>query len=217
MGSSYHKLKACFGFLTSGKCISNMKKQFIFSFFTVILISCGQVQETHSYDINGNVLVDTIGNTITEKNMKSQLEEYLVAFNTGDVDKALFYVYPDVFEFMRHQYPDEEFDIQEVKDSLFIEPMRKMKILVEEKKVEYEFEIGEIVKMVKYNDSIIYIVLTQVNGKIGLDRHSFGGEVVAISNDSGDNWKFMEYAPEFISEVLELNFPQNVIEQLLSK
>lgn len=194
-----------------------MTKLLIISIAAAFLMSCGQNQQNQNSDNNGSVVIDTVGNAIAEKNMKLQLKEYLVAFNTGDPDKALYYIYPDIFEYMKQQYPDEQINMQEIKDSLFTEPIRKMKKLVKEKKIEYEFEVGEITKRVNYHESKLYVVITYVNAKIGLDKHSMGGEVVAISNDNGDNWKFVQNDPESISDILKLKFPQNIIDKLLTK
>ena len=57
-----------------------------------------------------------------------------IAFNTGDHDKALYYIYPDAFEYLIQKYPDEQINMQEIKDSLFIEPIIEIKKLVKEKK-----------------------------------------------------------------------------------
>jgi hypothetical protein len=197
-----------------------MKKFIFISFGLFLLLSCGQEQSVKQNvinDTNGNVAIDTTGNAIAEKNLKMQLKEYLVAFNGGDPDKALYYIYPDIFEYLRKQYPDEKFDMQEIKDTLFIEPIRKMKKLVKEKKISYEFEIGDITKKVNYKTNKLYIVLTYVNAKVKLDKHSMGGEVIAISNDNGINWKFVQNDPETISGILKMKFPQTIIDELLTK
>ncbi len=194
-----------------------MTKLLIISIAAAFLISCGQNQRNQYSDNNGSIVIDTVGNSIAEKNMKSQLKEYLVALNTGDPEKAIFYLYPDIFEYMKQQYPDEEVNMQEIKDSLFIEPIRKIKKLVKEKKIKYEYEVGEITNRVNYHESKLYVVITYINGKIGLDKHSYGGEVVAISTDNGENWKFVQNDPESISEILKLKFPQNIIDILLRK
>lgn len=194
-----------------------MTKFVIIAIAAAFLISCGQNQQNQKYDNNGSVLIDTVGNAIAEKHLKSQLREYLVAFNTGDPDKALYYIYPDIFQYLKQQYPDEQINMQEIKDSLFIEPIRKMKKLVKEKKITYEFEIGDITKKVNYKTSKIYIVITYVNAKVNLDKHSMGGEVVAISEDNGQNWKFVQNDPESIKGILKMRFPQDIIDKLLTK
>lgn len=184
---------------------------------TILLISCVQNQHNQQSDNSTNIVMDTTGNAIAEKNLKSQLREYLVAFNTGDVDKALYFTYPDIFEYIKQQYPDVKVNMQEIKDSLFIEPLKMMKKLVKEKKIKYEFEVGNITKKVSYKDSKLYMVITYVNSKIGLDKNSMGGEVIGISNDNGVNWKFVQNDPKMIQGVLSLKFPRNIIDSLLAK
>lgn len=184
---------------------------------SLILVSCEQNQQKQRPDKNGSIVMDTVGNAHADKKLKAQIEEYLIAFNTGDADKALYYVYPDIFEYLKKQYPDEEFNMQEIKDTIFIEPIKKMKKLVKEKKIEFEFEVGEITRKVNYHDSKLYMVMTYVNAKIGLNKHSLGGEVIAISNDNGENWKFVQNDPETINGILRIKFPQNIVDKLISK
>lgn len=194
-----------------------MTKFIIISVAVALLVSCGQSQQNQHSDNNGRVLMDTIGNALAEKNLKSQLREYLIAVNTGDPDKALYYIYPVVFEYLKQQYPDEQFNIQEIKDSVFIEPIKKMKKFFKEKKIVYEFKVGEITRKVNYNDNKLYMVITYVNSKVGLDKLSMGGEVIAISNDNGVNWKFVQNDPESIAGILKMKFPQNIVDKLLTK
>jgi hypothetical protein len=194
-----------------------MTNLLIISITAAFLVSCGQNQQSQNSDNNVSVVMDTLGNAVSEKNMKSQLKDYLIAYNTGDPDRALYYIYPDIFEYFKQQYPDEQINMQEIKDSFFIEPIKKIKKIVKEKKIEYALEVGEITKKVNYNESKLYVVITYINAKNGLNKHSIRGEVVAISNDNGENWKFVENEPEFIQDILKIKFPQYIIDKLLTK
>jgi hypothetical protein len=197
-----------------------MKNILFILFATIILSACGKQKNQQQSDNNGNVIMDTTGNALSEKNMKYQFREYLVAFNTGDFDKAIHYIYPDMFEYLVKQYPDEKLNMQTIKDSIFIEPMKKMKKIAKEKKLNFEFEIGEISKKVNYKDARIYVVLATIVTKSGLDKHSFSDEVVAISSDKGENWQFVQIdqdSPETVKGILNIKYPKSVINELFSK
>lgn len=102
----------------------------IFCFFAFFLIvSC--TSSTKNNEEQTKVLVDSSGTEI-EKKLKAQLNEYLVAINGGDPEKAISYIYPDVFIYMQQQYPN-DYNIETIKDEMR-EPVRKMKKLVEQKK-----------------------------------------------------------------------------------
>ena len=89
--------------------------------------------------------------------------------------------------------------------------------MAKDKKVEFEFEIGDITKMVQFEKYKLYMVVNRINVKMGLDNHSFGEEVIGISDDGGINWKFIANDPETLSGILRMRFPQYVIDELISK
>jgi len=197
-----------------------MRRFLITLLATIILSACGNKKIQQQTDNNGNVIIDTIGNALSEKNMKSQFREYLAAFNNGDVDKALFYIYPDLFEYMTKQYPEENVSIQTLKDSIFIKPMKMMKELNNERKIKYKFVIGDVSKKTNYKNSKFYIVLATIETKTGLDVHSFSDEVIAISSDKGSNWKFIQIdqeSPQVAKDIIRMKFPESVINELFSK
>ncbi len=189
----------------------------IISFISLLIFAFCNQSKTELQNIEASqVLLDTIGNEVSEINMKNQLKEYLVAFNGGDPDKALFYIYPDIFEYLLQKYPDEKITLQEIKN-IMIEPVMKLKKVAQEKKVTYEFEIGEITKSVNYKSSKLCIVINYITTKVKLDKNSIGGEVIAISHDGGKNWKFAQYDPETTPGVLEMKFPNEIVNKFLSK
>ena len=182
-------------------------------------ISCKQSNvNTEDDNTKSDIILDTIGNSIAEKELRIQLKDYLVAFNNGDADKAISYVYPDAFVYLKNNYPNDYLNITEIKDSLFIGPINKMKKISQQKHATYEFEIGEILKKVDYKNAKLFKVITRINSNIGMDKHSYGGEIIGISEDKGVNWKFMQNDDiEMTKGVLKLKFPDSVINKILEK
>ena len=195
-----------------------MKKIFLLAFISISSISCKQNYEPINDDvrINAKVVIDTTGNAKAEKNLKNQLAEYYKAFATGEAEKVVHYIYPEVFEFLIQQYPNSNVGFEKLKDSLFIQPLKEIKKLNKDD-IKFEFEIKEITKKVNYKSSKLYVVLTNFNIERNLEKHSSGGEIIAISNDNGRNWKFFQNEPDSNQGILSIKFPQNIIDELLEK
>ncbi|QLG44107.1 hypothetical protein [Costertonia aggregata] len=154
----------------------------------------------------------TENNSDNIQNIKTQIDEYLTAFLNGNSEKAITYCYPDLFEFMKSQYP-QEYSIEEVK-SVFkesIDALKEMSV----NGVEYEFEVGEINKIAENNDFKLYSIVTYLKVKKGLDSNTSGGEQIAISNDNGKTWKFLEKdANKNYLKVLKLSIPNEIVNRI---
>lgn len=203
--------------LVDFKQIFNMKNILLMLTALVIMAGCNDSAWINNIGNEQTILMDTAGNAQAEKNFKTQIKEYVVAFHKGDADIALYYIYPDLFEYLKLQFPDQNFDEQIIKDSVFYEPMKKIKKMAEDKQVELEFEIGDISKKIQYKEYKLYMVVNRINLKMGLDNHSLGEEVIGISDDGGINWKFIANDPETLSGILRLRFPKRVIDELSAK
>lgn len=194
-----------------------MKNIILILLLPVLFFSCRQNQSNKQSADNRTIVADTTGCALSEKNMKTQLKDYMIAVNTGKPDKALYYVYSDAFEYIKQQHPGSTLNIQQLKNSM-IESAQNLKKTIKGQKVKYEFKIDKVTKRVKYKNNILCSVITYLNVKIGLDTHSLGGEVIAVSNDYGKNWKFFQKNnTEDTQGTLNLKFPKYITDQFLSK
>lgn len=183
-----------------------------YCFCLLLAVSC--TSSTNINEEQANVVGDTSGTEI-EKKLKSQLNEYLVAINGGDPDKAINYIYPDVFVYMQQQYPN-DFSIERIKDEMR-EPVRKMKKLVEQKRVAYDFEIGDFTRKIDLGKDKIYTMIVSINGKMGLNKHTLGQEIISISNNGGKDWKFMELKNEMVKPILLMKFSSSTVDKVLKE
>lgn len=196
-----------------------MKNSLLFSLVSLVIIySCVQNNEPKnvlSTEKETTIRVDTVGNQEIEKNLKDQLNNYLVAFNGGDPDIAISYCYPDMFVWMKQQFPA-EYSMDFVKET-FKKPVREMKKMVKEKKLSFEFKIGEITRRIDLGKDKIYTIVVSVIVKKDFDEISMGDEVVAITIDNGMNWKFIQKDPETTPDILKMKFSQSVVQQVMRK
>ena len=159
------------------------------------------------------VNADTIGNKEIEMNLKNQLYLYSVAVHEGDADVAISYIYPDLLVYLKQQYPD-EFSITSMKES-FREMGRDMERTKKEMGLTYEYKIGKIINRIDLGHDKIYIIENYLIGKKDLEEYSERGVVVAITNDNGQNWTFMEKDPESIPPTLRMKFSEDVVRQIM--
>lgn len=184
----------------------------------ILIFLCACVSSSNPDEQYVESTIDIIDDFKSEKEydlkMKSQLTDYLEAFNGGDVDKAVSYCYPDMFRYLQDSYP-QEYSLEFVKKEF-----RKMLMdFNNENKlnnVKVEFELGEIIKRLETDSDILVVIVTKVKSKKGYDEIIMGGEVLAISSDEGDNWKFIQKDTETTSKVLKYRFSQESITQIMN-
>ena len=202
-----------------------MKKITLLLTITLLFFACKKDKKSKIYH-NKIEITETINKNESENNytdlsendsekikiIKTQLDDYLTAFLNGNSDIALTYCYPDLFEFMENQYPELN-SIEEAK-SIFKESIDALKEMAVNG-VKYEFEVGEIKKVVDENNLEIFLIVTYLKVEKGLDSNTSGGEQFAISNDNGKTWKFLEKdANRNYLKVLKLNIPNRIVNQL---
>jgi hypothetical protein len=149
-----------------------------------------------------------------EKNLRYQLTEYLLAVNEGNADAALKYIYPDVFVYMKKQYP-EDFNIDRIKKQMR-ESLGKMKASVKQQKLTYSIKIGEITNRVTSGTYTIYTIVVRITSKKGLDEASFGEEVISITGNRGVDWTFVSTS-DITAPILNIKFSQETVSKILRK
>jgi len=193
-----------------------MKQNLILIGFVILFASCNYQPNNSSTNQRESVIIsDTTDNTAIDSNLKIQIKEYLTAFNGGDPETAISYCYPDMFVWMKQQYPN-EYSIEAVKE-MFREPIREMKKMAREKKLTYDFEIGKITKRIEVGSDRLYTVVVSIIAKKDFDEIKMGDEIIAISIDDGKNWKFIQKDPETAPDILRMKYSDDIVNQIMSK
>lgn len=184
-------------------------------FFALMIIFLGSCDVKNSKIDNQSTIVVTIDTTETDSidnNLKIQLQEYLSYMNGENMDKAMDYCYPDLFAYMKREYPN-EYSIEVVKEN-FRSGVEDMKKSLKKLGREYKFEVKEITQRVDLGERKIYSVVTRF---ITLKEHNeitWGEETLGITNDGGKSWKFL--AKDSISgpDILIMKFPIEVVRKV---
>ncbi|MDD3893258.1 MAG: hypothetical protein PHE03_13250 [Bacteroidales bacterium] len=193
-----------------------MKQNLIIIAFVILTASCNYQPKNSSTNKNeSTIIIDNVDNTTIDSILKVQIKEYLTAFNGGDPETAISYCYPDMFVWMKQQYP-EEYSIEAVKE-MFREPIREMKKMAREKNLTYDFEIGKITKRIEIGTDKLFTVVVSIIAKKDFDEIKMGDEVIAISVDNGENWKFIQKDPETAPEILRMKYSEDIVNQIMSK
>ena len=154
------------------------------------------------------IINDTTG-TESERNLREQLIEYLTAFNSGDGERAIKYVYPGTLQFLKSQYPA-DYDEQDIKDN-FKTMIDSLKETVKKTESKYEFELGQIRKRIDYKGDLIYVIEIFVHVTKDLNKYTFGEETIGFSSDNGLTWTFLANDKEDAKTILQYKYPEKVI------
>lgn len=173
---------------------------------TIYCTSTSNKKESVSDDIK--IINDTTG-TQSERNLKKQLIEYLTAYNIGDGERAIKYVYQGTFQFLKTEYPA-DYNEQEIK-AIFKTTIDSFKESVKKTGSKYEFELGEIRKKIAYKGDLIYVIETFVHITKDLNKHTFGAETIGFSSDNGQSWTFLNNDKGDAEKVLKYKYPEKVI------
>lgn len=186
------------------------KKLFVILNFGIILIGCSQEEEKAKIGIKE---VSKI-----EKRLRTQLEEYTFALNSGDSKLALSYLYPDLLEWTFQQAPV-NYTKDDVKNMFADEIISTNEDLIKQN-INLSYEIGDITNKMDLGLEKIYTVIFYVIRKEGFKETKAGEEIIAITIDNGENWKFLSTDPEsdeILKSVLGMKFSEEVVNRILNK
>ena len=83
-----------------------MEKILIVFSFIYLLIGCNENRITKNFENKKNIIIDTFADRNSENKLKFQLTEYYTAYLNADIDKVLYYMYSDVFEYQKYKFPN---------------------------------------------------------------------------------------------------------------
>jgi len=134
---------------------------------------------------------------------------YFESIKNNNKENALNYIYEGVFTFLMENSILNNDQTKNELVNIFNEPSNSKTI----KEFRSRIICDEFLSIVKYNSNLIYVVHFYLFGKKESDYYSFGGEYVAISNNNGQNWKFIAMS-DITSSILQKEFPLTVINKL---
>lgn len=193
-------------------------KNIILPLLCLVILSCNSNSVDSNFEqklSQNDIIIDSNGDNKIESNLKMQLKEYLIAFNGGDPDVAISYCYPDMFVILKQRFP-EEFTIGGVKE-MMRKTVRETKESAKKVNATFDLEIGDITNRVDLGSEKLYSVLFSLNTKKGLDEMKMGEEIIAISNNYGENWKFLSKDPELAPDILKMKFSEETVNKIMEK
>lgn len=154
-----------------------------------------------------------------QTNLRTQLNEYLVAFTKGDTERAVSYIYPDLFVWMEKKASTEgyKYSPEDMKKD-FAESLAEMNRVLSQtpKRVNFYWSLENLKKIADLNNFIIYVCKTSLVGKIDNDEIKLGDVTVCISSDKGRTWKFLNRDDENCPEILKMRFPDSIVQKVMN-
>lgn len=183
----------------------------------LVLFSC----DNHEKNYSNEPQIDTydkeivLNQDVIDRNLKRDLRIYNDAFYDGDADLASKYVYPPLYSYLRNEFPEEDFTVEDSKE-LMRKTITSLKESFISKGIEVEIKIGDIISRAEYQKDLIYTARVYVVAKNDLDEYSIGGEVIGISTDGGRTWKFIQKDEESSAEILQIKYPIDFVKKYLT-
>lgn len=154
-------------------------------------------------------------NNIIEENLINQFYDYYTSLFKGDADRAVNYIYSGVFQHYKDIMPGNN-SLEEVKiyfKETVIKPLQEGNLAGDN---EIDFNVQKILNKVTYGTDMIYVLGYSLLKTNKNENYSMGGAAIAISSDSGKNWKFFEKDDQFTFPILSNNFPNSVVLNILN-
>ena len=144
-----------------------------------------------------------------EINLLADINSYFECIKNNNTENALNFIYPEVFTYLKE---NSELNNNQIKNELvnIFSESSNSKTLSEFRPT---FINDKFLSFVKYNNNFIYVVHFYLFGQKESDYYSLGGEYVAISNNNGQNWKFIAMS-DITQSILQKEFPLTVINKL---
>jgi len=153
-----------------------------------------------------------------DENLKRDFNEYLKSALNGDVSSTFKYTHLSSMDLIRKKYP--QYKTMEELINFFTNEFNKAGISEMNKTLKMKFIPGEILDGTVFDKTKIYWLEYLKSGQNETDKVNFQSNVIAISDDNGINWKFIEFdipnKDKFI-ELLSSYYPKSMVIKALDK
>lgn len=181
---------------------------------TVFFISCQENNNNNNTIKIVSTIPDSVNSTY-DLNFKADLIKYLNAMFEGNSDLAMSYIHPSIYQYFKNKYPEENIQESDIKEEFFKKPMKDQFRKQIDMGASIEFQIDSITQRIHHNNIDLFMAITHISTTVDMDKFSSGGKVIGISENNGENWRFIQYSGNASREVLLLLVPDYVIKELL--
>ena len=108
-------------------------KKYLLGFLIILSVSCKQensniqipidIEEENNYEVKVELMESN--DLSKDQFLKNQMNDYMEAMFSNDLDRVVDYCYPDMFIWMKKEYPDLINNNEDVK-KVFLEPMKEL-------------------------------------------------------------------------------------------
>jgi hypothetical protein len=152
-----------------------------------------------------------------DKNLRNDFNRYRIALNNGDGETAISYFHSAFFIYLEKEFPNDNISREDVKVGI-ISPILELNRDMKSKGINIEYSGGETSNRITYDGFMICIIesiITISNPKNNKSDKDIG-EVICISEDNGENWKFIAKDPTETPLILKHIFPPQIINRIMN-
>ena len=197
-----------------------MKTYYLILLSILFLISCNNSNIKKSDSSNETNLKDSAKvsiNSISEKNLKKDLETYLNSILIGDISVQFKYTHKISMDLIRKNYP--ECKTTESLVTFFKDQYKKAHVGEMNKSLNMKFIPQEIIGGAVHNNTKIYCIEFRRVGSNDTDNVNLQANVIALSDNNGTDWKFIEYDipnKDKAIAILSKFYPKEIVVQALN-
>lgn len=190
-------------------------KGLIFTLLITALIieSCNNPKAENSNLAELPDISTEISETGIEENLKTQLTIYFNAILNGEPSKAMDYCLPEMFAYFQEGYP--ELSRTEIENQLIKDVSIKFKEEQERRGFKFQFEINDLQKKYAWGNNVVYEVTTYIHVTEKLRKVSEGDKILALSDDNGFSWKFIQKDDEVIRPILLMKYTEEIVNNII--
>jgi hypothetical protein len=186
-------------------------------FALFVLLSCSDKNEIEGYN-DSSIYKDNIvledGDSLIKFELMNQFDSYHSAMLDENIDEALSYCMPEMFEYLLKESPG--YSMEDIKEIYLGNPIKEMVEKCKKDGVKYEFIIDSIGKKIMWEDNIIFEVKNKVRMSKGVKAIETGGYTIAVSKNNGDSWQFISKEDKVMAEeILLLRYPSKRVRDIL--
>lgn len=152
-----------------------------------------------------------------DNNLKADFNDYITASNNGDGEKLLTYLHRAFFLYLEKEFPNDNISKEDVKKGI-VTPILNFNREMEKKGANVKYSAGNISNRINYDGFIVCTIESIISISNPKNNKSVQdiGEVICISEDNGENWKFVGKDPIESPMVLKHIFPQQIISRIMN-
>lgn len=197
-----------------------MKKYFYLLIMFAVICNCNEDSGNTTYTTNDEEVAEFFNTRSSDSiAIHAEVQKFGSAFFGGDPEVAVDLMYDGVWSYLQEQQPNVQNAAAKMR-KMMISQIEEMSDNFKKNKQRIEIEVVNVHYAGEQDGRRLYLVNAFVNLvkediKQGDPMQSFPNDIIAISNNNGKDWKFVQYDPEISAPMLRKRFSDKIVYNVL--